>query len=60
MEICYIIKADSSNISVNNKPVYMCYVIIALSEVRLRDHGVCLCNQVLSVLLSQAREDVET
>jgi hypothetical protein len=28
---------------------------ITLSEVRLRDHGVCARNQVLPVLLSKAR-----
>jgi hypothetical protein len=38
--------------------VYICYVTKSLSEVRLRDHGVC--NQVLSALLSHAREDLQT
>jgi hypothetical protein len=56
MEVYHIIKVDSYKRKCKlSVPVYMFYVIKSLSEVRLRDHGVCACNQVLSVLLSQAR-----
>jgi hypothetical protein len=47
MEVKHIIKVDSSK--------RKCNVIKSLSAVRLRDHGVCACSYVLSVLLSNSR-----
>jgi hypothetical protein len=56
MEVHHIIEVDSCKHKFNYECQYTCVNIInSPSEVRLRDHGLCVCNQVPSVLLSQAR-----